>query len=350
MTSQAPAGPVVRFATIGTNFIVDAFLKVAADVPGFQLSAVYSRSNERAAEFVAKHSALHPGVLLFTSLDELAGCADVDAVYVASPTSEHARQAKLLLRAGKHVLVEKPACSHAAELQGVIDAAKESGKAFMEAMRPLKTPAFAAVRSKVAELTDAGHPIGHFSGAFCQLSSRWPAYLRGENPNAFLPDLSNGALMDLGCYAIYSAVALMGPPDSVTYAPMMLPTGVDAAGTLLLRYGGSLATLVISKSSHGFNHSEIHTDAGTIRIGNLGDYNEVHFRCKGGDEAALTPMSPPGHSNMIHEVEAFVSMVQRGDVQDDVLTWELSLQVARTLDKARDDAGIVFPADASRGV
>jgi hypothetical protein len=56
------------------------------------------------------------------------------------------------------------------------------------------------------------------------------AYLNGENPNAFLPQLSNGALMDLGCYAVYSAVALLGPPTSVSYAALMLPTGVDGGG------------------------------------------------------------------------------------------------------------------------
>jgi hypothetical protein len=55
-------------------------------------------------------------------------------------------------------------------------------------------------------------PVRHFVGSFCQLSSRWPAWLaheRGEGPapNAFLPELSNGALMDLGCYAV-SAIGL----------------------------------------------------------------------------------------------------------------------------------------------
>ena len=124
----------------------------------------------------------------------------MDAVYIASPTSEHAKQAILFLNAGKHVLVEKPACSHATELAAVLAAAKASGKAFMEAMRPLKTPTFEAVRTAVSELGQ----VRHLSGCFCQLSSRWPAYLRGENPNAFMPALSNGALMDLGCYAVYT--------------------------------------------------------------------------------------------------------------------------------------------------
>ena len=42
--------------------------------------------------------------------------------------------------------------------------------------------------------------------------------------------------MDLGCYAAYCAIALLGRPKSTTYVPVMLPTGVDGGGTLVLRY------------------------------------------------------------------------------------------------------------------
>lgn len=146
----------------------------------------YSRTAERAAEYAAQHGCDRT----FTSLEELGACADVDAVYIASPTSEHAKQSIMLLGMGKHVLCEKPACSHATELAAVIAAAEASGKTFMEAMRPLKTPNFDAVKAKLAELG----PARHFSGTFCQYSSRWPAYLastasggQGEVPNAFLP-------------------------------------------------------------------------------------------------------------------------------------------------------------------
>jgi len=269
----------------------------------------------------------------------------VDAVYIASPTSEHAWQAIELMKGKKHVLLEKPACSHAVELEAVLAAAKENGVAFMEAMRPLKTPNFYKAKAKASELG----PPALFMGSFCQLSSRWPAYLRGENPNAFLPDLSNGALMDLGCYGIYSALALMGPnPKRVSYTPMMLPTGVDAGGTLLLDYGGTMATIVFSKCSHGWNWSELQTENGTLRIDHLGDYSQVVCQSKGGEPVSLGEEGPGGLKIMQFEVESFVAMVQAGRVEDDILTWELALAVARVLDRARDDAGIVFPADAGR--
>lgn len=50
---------MIRFAIIGTNWITDRFLESAAEIEDFQLTAVYSRSAERAAEFAAKHNAEH---------------------------------------------------------------------------------------------------------------------------------------------------------------------------------------------------------------------------------------------------------------------------------------------------
>lgn len=245
------------------------------------------------------------------------------------------------------VLCEKPACSHAHELEKVLAAAKASGKAFMEAMRSLKTPNFDAVRTATLNFQS---PIRHFSGHFCQLSSRWSAYKRGERPNAFLPELSNGALMDLGCYAIYSVVALMGPPVTTTYTPIMLPTGVDCGGTVVLKYDEGVATLVLSKASHGWNSSEVQTDVGTVCINHLADYDKVSIRKSGGESQPIGVAGLVGHENIVHEVEAFVAMIQEGRIQDDVLTWDLALDVAKVMDQARDSAGITFPADRSRGL
>jgi predicted dehydrogenase len=57
-----------------------------------------------------------------------------------------------LHRVGKHVLCEKPATSNAVELELVLEAARRSGCAFMEAMRPMKTPCFERGRAVLADL------------------------------------------------------------------------------------------------------------------------------------------------------------------------------------------------------
>ena len=95
---------MIRFATIGSNFIVDQMLDAAGHCPGFAYEAVYSRTQQRAGEFAAKYGVSKT----YTSLDALAGDNHVDAVYIASPNLCHKEQAIALMRAGKHVLCEKP--------------------------------------------------------------------------------------------------------------------------------------------------------------------------------------------------------------------------------------------------
>ena len=71
---------MVRFATIGTNIITHEFLSAAAKHPEFRLQAVYSRSVEKAQAFNQAYGA----PLLFDSLEELAACPQVDAIYIGS--------------------------------------------------------------------------------------------------------------------------------------------------------------------------------------------------------------------------------------------------------------------------
>jgi predicted dehydrogenase len=158
--------------------------------------------------------------------------------------------------------------------------------------------------------------------------------------------------MDLGCYAVYCAVGLFGAPTTVSYAATMLPTGVDSGGVLTLRYEGEgqalskpHVTLIISKSSHSFNHSEIQTENGTIRINNLGDWSDVHLQKKGGQPENIGVEHNP--NNMVYELEAFIKLVQKGQQEDELLTWSLAREVLTVLDQARASAGIVYPADSN---
>ncbi|GJM74689.1 hypothetical protein HMSSN036_69050 [Paenibacillus macerans] len=109
---------MIRFGTIGTNWITERFIQAALETEQFVLTAVYSRTEEKGKEFAAKFG--DPKV--FTEVKVLAESADVDAVYIASPNSLHAEQAILLMDHGKHVLCEKPMASNAAEVRRMIEA------------------------------------------------------------------------------------------------------------------------------------------------------------------------------------------------------------------------------------
>jgi predicted dehydrogenase len=76
----------------------------------------------------ARKAEAYPGVIAYTNLDEALSDASVDAVYVASPVALHAEQTIASLRAGKHVLCEKPVAMNLLQAQAMAEAARESGR------------------------------------------------------------------------------------------------------------------------------------------------------------------------------------------------------------------------------
>lgn len=79
---------LIRLGVIGTNWITERFLEAAKLVEEFSLTAVYSRTEEKAKEFAGKYGVS----TIFTNLEEMAASDEIDAVYIASPNSHHSRQ------------------------------------------------------------------------------------------------------------------------------------------------------------------------------------------------------------------------------------------------------------------
>lgn len=95
---------MIRFATVGTGWIVGEFLRGAKEVPEVEYVACYSRGRER-GELFAREWGVQK---VYTDLEQMAQDDAIDAVYIASPNSLHYEQSKLFLQNGKHVICEKP--------------------------------------------------------------------------------------------------------------------------------------------------------------------------------------------------------------------------------------------------
>ena len=219
---------MVRFAVIGTNFITDNFMDAGSQCEGFKVQAVYSRSMEKAKEYAGKYGIED----CYDSLDALAAAENIDAVYVASPNALHAGQSIKMLKAGKHVLCEKTIASNSGELEHMIKAAKEHQVIVMEGMRSVFDPGFAAIRENLPKLGK----IRRATFQYCQYSRRYDNFKKGIIENAFKPELSNGALMDIGVYCVHPMVKLFGLPNEISAHCLKLSNGVDASGTIVAMY------------------------------------------------------------------------------------------------------------------
>jgi scyllo-inositol 2-dehydrogenase (NADP+) len=325
----------LKFGVIGTNWITESFINAASEVEGFTLSAVYSRTEEKAKEFTERNGAEYT----FTDLEEMAASDLIDAVYIASPNSFHAEQAITLMKQGKHVICEKPMASNVKEIESMIAAAKENNVLLMEAMRSTVTPNFKSIQENLHKIG----PIRRYFASSCQYSSRYDKYKEGTVLNAFNPKFSNGSMMDIGIYCLYPMVVLFGQPDSVKANGLLLESGVDGEGSILLNYGDKDAVVMYSKISNSYVPSEIQGENGSILIDHIQDMTKIEIRYKDGTTEDITVEQ--NKPKMYYEAKEFIELIERGELESKVNSHANSLAVMEIMVEARRQIGLVYPAD-----
>ncbi|MBR2869419.1 MAG: Gfo/Idh/MocA family oxidoreductase [Clostridia bacterium] len=247
----------MRYGVIGTGWIAKSFIDGARQICASEFTAVYSRTTESGNKFAAENNI----GTVYTDINEFAN-GDFDAVYIASPNSLHYEQSKLMLENGKHVICEKPITVEPRELRELQTLAEKNGLIYVEAIMYMFNPARNLLKdavSRIGRITSA-----HFD--FSQLSSKYPAYLRGELPNIFNPKFATGCLMDLGIYCIYAVIDLFGMPEKITACAHFMESGADGSGTATLLYLDKLVTVTYSKLGQDRLGSQIFGDEGTVKI------------------------------------------------------------------------------------
>lgn len=324
---------MVRFATIGTNFITDRFIQAGQLCEDFQLSAVYSRSISTAKEFAAKYNVQKT----YYNLEDLAQDKDIDAVYIGSPTSCHASQAVQMLKAGKHVLCEKPIASNVKETEAIIEAAAQSNTVVLEAMRSVFMPGFKAIEDNLHKLGKIRRVVFNF----CQYSSRYDNFKKGIAENAFNLAYSNGAIMDIGVYCLYAMVRLFGMPKKINADAVILSSGIDGAGTVIASYKDFQAVIPYSKITNSCNSSEIQGEDACMVIDKMGEPENIKIVYRSGKEEAYR--HELSNYGMQYEIQEFMRLIKSGESIEKYN--ENSLMTIKIIDEARRIMGIRFPAD-----
>lgn len=327
----------IRIGTIGSGKIVEQFLTAVKNCQGVEYSVAYSRTEERAREFAEKMGA--PASC--HDLEELVHSDLADCIYVASPNSLHFQQAKAALEAGKHVIVEKPAVSNLGEWKILEETAKRNGVFLMEAVRHVYDPAMDAIRRGMGEIGT----VRRASLRYCQYSSRYDKFRRGVVENAFNPELSNGALMDIGVYCVRMMGELFGYPEALLAHGIFLKNGVDGAGSILGIYPGMDVELSYSKIADGKIGCEIQGEDGTLVFSGVARPGNVVLFRRGGEREVL--WEEDDGWNLEYEIRTFAGWMERGDLRaaDYRRALEMSGLEMKILDAARRQMGIVFPAD-----
>ena len=327
----------LKIGMIGTNFISDDFCAAAAQVPGAELSAVYSRKQETGDAFAARHGI--PQV--YTDYDEFLD-SGLDAVYVASPNFAHCAQTLKALNHKKHVLCEKVMAVNEQEVRSMIDCARQNNVVLLEAMRPDFDPAYDLIEQNLPRIGK----LRRATFEFCQYSSRYDSFREGIIQNAFNPELGNAAVMDIGVYCIHSLVRLFGAPKNVKAFSTKLSNGFDGSGIVLMEYEDMTAEAIYSKIAVSVTPSVLQGEDGSIMIDYISKPETISLRLREGSRDTLKggtieelPYTPV-KNNMIFEIQEFLKLIEKKEVDHKYLKY--SLDTIRVLDEVRRQTGIRF--------
>jgi len=255
--AMTPPSPI-RIGVLGAAAIVPAALtNPARNVPEVQVTAIAARDPQRAEKFAHRHRI--PRV--HKTYDTLLADPEIDAIYNPLPNSLHAEWTIRALRAGKHVLCEKPFASNAEEALKMAHAANETSKVLSEGFAYRYHPLTARIR-EIMHRGELGK-LKHVEARFCFLLPT-PGNIR------FRYDLAGGALMDAGCYPVSLVRYLVGEEPAVIDAKAkLLKPEIESRMEANLEFPGSIqARVVCDMLSPRLFDSFLHVqgDAGEIRV------------------------------------------------------------------------------------
>ncbi len=337
----------VRWGLIGTGAIAKCFAKNLINSHNGVAVAVGSRSKESADKFANEFDIARR----HATYEELLADAGVDAVYISTPHPWHAEWSIKALRAGKHVLCEKPFALNAAQAMAVHEEATLANKLVMEAFmyrcHPQTHKLVELLQQKVIGEVRVINATFSFQSGF------------NANSRLFNNDLAGGGIMDVGCYPasivrLIAGVAQGQPfadPTHVSGVARIGSTGVDEWATATLKFPGDiLANIATGVLVNQENVVRIFGSEGSINIPNpwVADRaNPTQGKIivnKRGEPSPREIVVDAEATAFTLEADTFGEAVLAGktDVQSPAMSRGDTLGNIRLLDRWRREAGVNY--------
>ena len=323
----------LRIGVLGAARITPmALVSPAKAVPGVVVAAVAARDRARGEAFAAKRGIER----VLGSYDELIDDPDIDAIYNPLPNSFHFEWTERALRAGKHVLCEKPFMSNSEEAERIAEVARETGLQVMEAFHYRYHP----VARRMIEIVRSGE-----LGDIQRIETNMCVPLLEPGNIRFRFDLSGGATMDTGAYAIHMLRHLAGEEPVVVQAEArLLSDQIDRWMTAEFRFGngavGRMTCALLSSTLLKIGCRVVGSH-GEMRVFNpVMPFVYHHVRVQTGGRWRTERLSRD--KTYLHQLHAFADCVRTGeppitDIDDAVANM-------RVIDSVYEAAGLAVRA------
>lgn len=311
----------LRIGILGTARIADLAVIGPARLLGARLVAVAARDRGRAESWAAANGVER----VLDTYEAVINDPEVEAIYNPLPNSLHAPWNAAAIRAGKHVLTEKPFAANAEEARQVHELARRSDRIVFEGFHYAYHPIFTRLLELIGDGTIG--ELTHFEVAM-EMPSPEPDDLRWSWP------LAGGAFMDLGCYCVHAIrmlAAAQGGAPTLLHASAVERAGliqIDESTTATFQLPSGAQATARANMNGPWNFSITATGSGG-RI-HLPDYLHTN------DDDRLIVTTAEGErvehlgalSTYTYQLQAFTTAIRRGrdyltTTNDSVATMEL---------------------------
>lgn len=322
----------INWGILGLGKIAHYFATDLLTVPGSKLYAVASRSQTKADQFGNQYNA----VKKYGSYEDLAQDPAVDIVYIATPHVRHYSDSLLCILNKKAVLCEKPFAMNATQVEQMIASAKANNVFIMEALWTRILPHFQFV---LEEINSGKYgKIKTITADFC---FKAPANPQGRLYNK---DLGGGALLDVGIYPVFCALALLGKPETIEAQAKIGKTGVDEETTITFTYpdhqkaylkGGiaqetpTTATIICDKGLIYIESRFHQTDKVKTVLEGVEVNHDFEYQAKGYN----------------YEAAHVAKLLRAGKKESPLMTHDFSKLLIETLDQIRDTIGLDYKVE-----
>lgn len=310
-----------RWGFLGASGIANAMARDFA-LAGLTIHAVAARDLNRAEAFAQEHQIPNP----YGSYAELVNDPNIDIIYVSTLNHVHLEHALLAIRAGKHVLVEKPITLNALETETLANEARAFKVLAMEAMWTRFLPGHLELQ-KVIESSALGE---------IKLLTAHHEQLLTHVERLQDPAVGGGAMLDLGIYPLSFAYRILGTPKAIHANGTTTPRGVDETVAISLEYdSGACALLTTSMSAKSSCRAEI---VGTkARIEMDGPfYNNVPWKLIDSGGTNLIDYQPERTGRgMQYQALHLEDCLNKGLTESSLLSLDQSIEIMRAMDLIR---------------
>jgi predicted dehydrogenase len=300
-TVPEPPGKKLGWAVVGLgNLAINQILPAFAKCEKSKVAALVSGTPEKARKLAQRYAVEPRNLYDYQGYDRLKDNPEVDIVYVVLPNSMHAEYTIRALKAGKHVLCEKPMANTPADCQAMIDAARTANRKLMVAYRcryePFNQEMIRMAREQElgpvkVVVADHGFNIGD------------PKQWRLKKDMA-----GGGALMDIGVYSLQAARYVTGEePTELTAMSYTTPGDerfreVEETINFQLRFpSGALASCTSSYGYAGQNRYRVIATKGWFELEPATSYTGLRMRVRKGN--ALEERTLPGRDHFAMEMD-----------------------------------------------